>query len=965
MAAALQNQRNLIFASVFPFAAQSHGSYHSSSAHPTPLSAAVAPPDTTIHQQYHSRSSHHHHHDRTAAAQNNPKLVQRNVAWNTATRFLKLPEWHPPPSDNTTTTTTTTTSPRKHHHHHRLNADVEEALRYLLIGDGRPDNSDHDITNPSGGAGGGGGLFPDLLEWYTNEAREHFVAYVRPAALAAWRGPVPTAHGAPWTVLERTAATLRAAQAFYLSHLDACVLPVVREVDDGGWCYGDDAFARVARADRVARKFRRDLHAIVMHALPQQRFAKTLAWVLFDAGCGLFGLEGGGGGGWGGGGGGEGEEEGRVVRERVAALLRELRDVGLGGDQAQRAAAQAMDCLMDAFIGSHHMKVDWYGRKPMTRVLREWIKDGYSPFIREILSCLTGDEEMFEANEVQQWTNMAIGRLGRARVENLFDYIVNWDRSLGAILDLKEYITSPAARNHLTNSFLQQVARRLLHAGATTTHILDTYIYVIRAFIELDPKGILLEKVARPIRRYLRDREDTARIIVSSLLADVEDEYGNRVELSSDISAEIAEEMLNPVAANVQDEDQELNWADMNWMPDPVDASPEYRKAKSENVLAYLLSLYDREDFINELKNILGEHLLKNEDSDFEKEIRLLELFKLRLGDSNLQACEVMLKDVLESKRMNKQIHDILEQQSDVYQEIPTELNSQILSSFFWPSLREDDFHLPEPIQQLMKEYEAGFEGIKDMRKLHWLPALGRVAVSLDFDDRSLELEVLPWQAAVIYAFQETDDNPDADDEDETPMTEEEERQHQRRARLRAVGAPDVAPTPEKPKRKKPAVTRTVEQLCAALEMDEALVRSALTFWVGHRVLLEQQGGDDATFAVIDSLAELDADDASAAALLAAEEARERAAEEQEAAGSGAVKSAEDVLVENMQTYRQFVVGMLTANGRMGAERVCGMLKMALMGGFPFGVEEVGVLLGRMVEEGVLVQAGDGFAVKK
>ncbi|OMP86075.1 Anaphase-promoting complex subunit 2 [Diplodia seriata] len=608
----------------------------------------------------------------------------------------------------------------------------------------------------------------------------------------------------------------------------------------------------------------------------------------------------------------------------------------------------------------------------MTRVLREWIKDGYSPFIREILSCLTGDEEMFEANEVQQWTNMAIGRLGRARVENLFDYIVNWDRSLGAILDLKEYITSPAARNHLTNSFLQQVARRLLHAGATTTHILDTYIYVIRAFIELDPKGILLEKVARPIRRYLRDREDTARIIVSSLLADVEDEYGNRVELSSDISAEIAEEMLNPVAANVQDEDQELNWADMNWMPDPVDASPEYRKAKSENVLAYLLSLYDREDFINELKNILGEHLLKNEDSDFEKEIRLLELFKLRLGDSNLQACEVMLKDVLESKRMNKQIHDILEQQSDVYQEIPTELNSQILSSFFWPSLREDDFHLPEPIQQLMKEYEAGFEGIKDMRKLHWLPALGRVAVSLDFDDRSLELEVLPWQAAVIYAFQETDDNPDADDEDETPMTEEEERQHQRRARLRAVGAPDVAPTPEKPKRKKPPVTRTVEQLCAALEMDEALVRSALTFWVGHRVLLEQQqqkGGNDdnnTSFAVIDSLAELDADDASAAAAaLAAEEARERAAEEQEAAGSGAVKSAEDVLVENMQTYRQFVVGMLTANGRMGAERVCGMLKMALMGGFPFGVEEVGVLLGRMVEEGVLVQAGDGFAVKK
>lgn len=69
--------------------------------------------------------------------------------------------------------------------------------------------------------------------------------------------------------------------------------------------------------------------------------------------------------------------------------------------------------------------------------------------------------------------------------------------------------------------------------------------------------------------------------------------------------------------------------------------------------------------------------------------------------------------------------------------------------------------------------------------------------------------------------------------------------------------------------------------------------------------------------------------------------------------------------MENMQMYRQFVMGMLTNQGRMGADRVCAMLKVALMGGFPFGVEEVGVLLGRMVEEGVLVAVGDGFAVKK
>lgn len=403
MAAALQNQRNLIFASVFPFAAASHGNHHHNlSSGPTPLSA-VTTPDASFaapaHHHHstrsHDRPSHHHHNA-------NPKHVQRNVAWNTATRFLKLPDWHPGGANT-----------RARKHHHRLNADVEEALRYLLVGEGRPDSED--------GGGGGGGMQADLLEWYTNEARENFVACVRPAVLGRWQAPVATEQA--WAVLEETAATLRQAQAFYFQHLDEHLLPVVREAAGGG----------EHAAERVAAKFRRDLHAIVMHALPQQRFAKTLAFVLYDAGCRLFGLS------------AEDRwvrrgsdaEDGRQVQQRVSELLRELRAVGLGGDQAQRAAAQAMDSLMESFISSHHMKVDWYGRKPVTRVLREWVKDGYSPYIKEILTCLTGDEEVFEANEVQQWTTMAVGRLGRARVENLFDYIVNWDRSLGAILDLK------------------------------------------------------------------------------------------------------------------------------------------------------------------------------------------------------------------------------------------------------------------------------------------------------------------------------------------------------------------------------------------------------------------------------------------------------------------------------------------------------------------------------------------------
>jgi anaphase-promoting complex subunit 2 len=474
----------------------------------------------------------------------------------------------------------------------------------------------------------------------------------------------------------------------------------------------------------------------------------------------------------------------------------------------------------------------------------------------------------------------------------------------------QEYITTPSARLDLTVAFSHQVHRRLLHAGATTTHILNIYISIIRAFNELDSKGVLLDRVSRPIRRYLREREDTARIIVASLLADVEDDNGQFIDPGPEISIEIAKEMLNPITA-FDEHDQDMDWDNMNWTPDPIDAGPDYQKAESSDVTASLLSLYDREDFINELKTILGEHLLRNEDSRFEKEERLLELFKHRLGDDKLQACEVMLHDVQQSRRINAQIQrypgfmDVREQGNGVT------LNAQILSSFFWPSLKDEDFAVPPPIKELQDQYEKGFEGIKDMRKLEWLPALGRVTVELEFEDRRVEEVVPTWTASVIYAFQESG-------------------------------------------HKNQAVKKSVEELCEALTMEESLVRNALVFWLGKHVLREESSD---VYTVIERLSTQSAsEDATAQAAQTLMDAE---------ATVTAVKSQTDIMNENSELYRQFVVNMLTNQGKLPLMRIWMMLKVVVPGGFPFGVEEVRALLEDLVQEGKVVGQGDIYGVKR
>lgn len=283
-----------------------------------------------------------------------------------------------------------------------------------------------------------------------------------------------------------------------------------------------------------------------------------------------------------------------------------------------------------------------------------------------------------------------------------------------------------------------------------------------------------------------------------------------------------------------------------------------------------------------------------------------------------------MLRDVQDSRRINAAIHNSLRllpnqrhNRSLTDDALPDiTLNAQILSSFFWPALREDAFRVPAPIAALQQQYGRSFEAVKDMRKLHWLPALGRVTVELELADRRVEVECLPWQASVIHAFQGGGDG----------------------------GA---------------AAELGVQALEETLEMDEALLRNALTFWVARMVLRESAPD---TYAVIERLA------TGAGAARAARDVEAAAAEAEAAAVSAvsAVRTQEDLLMQNMEVYRQFVVGMLTAQGSMRAERILMMLKMALPGGFQFGLEEVGMVLGRLVDEGRLVAApGGAFGVSK
>ena len=465
------------------------------------------------------------------------------------------------------------------------------------------------------------------------------------------------------------------------------------------------------------------------------------------------------------------------------------------------------------------------------------------------------------------------------------------------------------ARSHLAITFTGQLHNRLLLPAITTLDILDFYISVIKVFTELDSKGVLLGRVARPIRSYLKHRDDTVPIIVESCLAEF-DEEGDPVNTTNDVCMSIAIEMNNPAGA-ITSEDYELDWADLNWVPEPLDAEPGYRKVKSDDTLSYLLTLFDHEEFIKELQTILADHLLRSEDTECEREIQLVELFKARFGDDKLQACEVMLKDMQDSKRISTTIND-KNHPSLTLSKPSANFDTKILSSFFWPSLREDDFRMPRDIVSLQEFYANRFEKIKENRKLQWLNALGHATVTLDLEDRSItERNVQTYQVSVIEAFEEPN--------------------------LQPGGGP---------------VTRTVEKLEEDLEMDETLVRSALTFWVGKLVLREAAPD---TFTLLERLDESTENQEAAAAAAAEEDT-----------GIGAVKSQQDRFGEKKEFYAQFVAMMLTNQGNKPTTQILMMMKMMLPDGFPFSEEDLREFLGDLVNQGALIKTGaDVYGVRK
>ncbi|KGM92119.1 uncharacterized protein PADG_11654 [Paracoccidioides brasiliensis Pb18] len=884
---------------------------------------------------------------RTNEPENVPEQVTWDRSWHTATTFLSIPNEGFMNDEYGDNDESNEEELLRRWAKDRPSQEISDSLFYVWA-DSSPGKALRE-----------GSKDDDLGEWYKGEMRRHFLANFRDFLVRKLR-----VRNQPDTLL-KLVQYLRLIQRIYFTPFLLYISPLIDSTRQG------ETFTRLQR----------NFHTIVTYALPAADVSYLLSEELARQSLVILGVH------------NEEDEESfpenesvrgdgmeldqnfttsyrlwrnepsperrlqmitgeheEVVRTRnqLLHLLEGLQEVGLGGNKAQKIFAGVMNNMLTEFVTCSYAG-QWKSPSHVKEHLRQWTENVFARLVVRVLHIFKSNdaaeapEDRLDVtlNDVERWQEMGIARLGALRISELFDVIIEWDSSSGAIEDLKHYITNPATRLYLVSSFVTMLMQRLLHPGASTVEILQIYISIIRAFTQLDPRGVLLNHVARPIRRYLRDREDTVKVIVGGLLADTVDANGQPITSNPDTLVELAIELSKAHELLLQDDAGELGWDDMNWMPDPVDVAVDYKKSKNSDVIGSLISLFETKDaFVKELQKVLGERLLKNSEN-YDLEVSLLELLKLRFGDSALQACQVMLRDVQSSERVDSAIRaeQKLENKGNPSQSIDNmpELHAKILSRLFWPTLQNPQFKVPPEIASLQAKYSAGFESLKQSRKLAWLNGLGQVTVELDLEDRVFTAEVTTWQAAVIYAFQ----------------------------------SPHSSPSPTGPIT---PVTKTVPELSQQLEMAPTLVHSACLFWVSKRILIEPQPD---TFRVLETIPdEEDENDPSrpggdaittgpsSGTLLLSAASPPNISSAAAVAAAATKESADAAAMAKMDLYWQFIVGMLTNQGAMPLQRIIMMLKIVVPGGFPFSSEELRAFLSQMVSKGKLeVVSGGSYKI--
>lgn len=205
------------------------------------------------------------------------------------------------------------------------------------------------------------------------------------------------------------------------------------------------------------------------------------------------------------------------------------------------------------------------------------------------------------------------------------------------------------------------------------------------------------------------------------------------------------------------------------WQPMPLSESKPMQfissKRRKNDIISTLINIYgSQEQFLEVYKQMLDQRILTKPNASYTDELRNLELMKCRFGEDSLHQCDVMLRDIKDSHRLNQQIVSEADRSKDVAalasNLLPiTNMQTNIISPNLWQQSENfddstDGFRIPANLAKSFEQFNVMFQQIKQRRLLQFKSNLGQVKLTLHFDKGVSEtFNVSPLQAAIISQF--------------------------------------------------------------------------------------------------------------------------------------------------------------------------------------------------------------------
>lgn len=172
-----------------------------------------------------------------------------------------------------------------------------------------------------------------------------------------------------------------------------------------------------------------------------------------------------------------------------------------------------------------------------------------------------------------------------------------------------------------------------------------------------------------------------------------------------------------------------------------------------DKVVKLLAYVSDKDLFAEFYRKKLSRRLLFDKSANDDHERLILTKLKQQCGGQFTSKMEGMVTDLTLAKENQNHFQEYLNPDATP----GIDLAVTVLTTGFWPSYKSSDLSLPEELVKCVEVFKDFYQTKTKHRKLTWIYSLGTCNINGKFEQKTIELIVGTYQAAVLLLFNASD----------------------------------------------------------------------------------------------------------------------------------------------------------------------------------------------------------------